>query len=213
MRRLTTLTPLALLSGLLVGCTGDDRPDPDATALPERARLADAPVPVARALLTGPDGVDHGEVTFREIEGHVTREIEGHVTVEVKVVGAPEGKHAIHLHESGDCSASDFASAGGHFAPDGNPHGAPDDDRHHAGDFGNVTIDGSGTGSKELRTDAITVSAGPRSVLGRAVILHAGADDFTSQPAGSAGARIACGEVRLVDRNAGVPPADPNAYP
>ncbi|HKC24001.1 MAG TPA: superoxide dismutase family protein [Thermoanaerobaculia bacterium] len=118
------------------------------------------------------------------------------VRVSVDVSGAPEGVHAVHLHEKGDCSAPDATSAGGHFNPSGMPHGAPDAPNHHAGDFGNMTVGADGKGHVALTTRMLTVSAGPNSVLGRGIIVHAKADDLQTQPTGNAGGRIGCGVVR-----------------
>lgn len=121
------------------------------------------------------------------------------IRIAVSVENASPGSHGIHVHATGDCSAADFASAGGHFAPDGNPHGGPDSERHHAGDLGNIEVGESGRGSLTLTTDALTLKPGDRSVLDRAVVIHAKPDDLSSQPSGSSGERIACGVVRAVE--------------
>ncbi len=128
-----------------------------------------------------------GTVSFQEMAGGVH--------VEARVEGAPPGTHGFHLHETGDCSAADFASAGGHFNPEGVAHGAPEAEPHHAGDFGNIEIGADGTGSLSLHSTKLAIAAGPNSVVGRAVILHAQADDLATQPTGNAGGRIACGVV------------------
>jgi len=116
-----------------------------------------------------------------------------HVIVEVS--NAPQGVHAVHLHEKGDCSAPDAASAGGHFNPTGMAHGSPDAPAHHAGDFGNMTVGEDGHGKLELDSTMLTVAPGDRSVVGRAIVVHAKADDMTTQPSGNAGERIGCGVV------------------
>jgi Cu-Zn family superoxide dismutase len=118
------------------------------------------------------------------------------VKVAVDVKGAPEGQHAVHLHEKGDCSAPDATSAGGHFNPGAMQHGAPDAPNHHAGDFGNRTVGADGNGHVELTTKALTVADGPNSVKGRAIIVHAKVDDMQTQPTGNAGGRIGCGVVK-----------------
>lgn len=120
---------------------------------------------------------------------------DGRVNVTVRLSGVPEGVHGFHIHERGDCGDAGN-NAGGHFAPEGNPHGAPGDPPHHAGDFGNVTADAQGNVRAEFMSNAITLGTGERSVIGRAVILHASPDDLTTQPTGNAGARIACGVIR-----------------
>ncbi len=132
-----------------------------------------------------------GTVTFSESEGSV--QIVAHIE------GAPVGTHGFHIHEVGDCSASDFTSAGGHFNPAAVDHAGPDDAVRHAGDLGNVVVGEDGTAHHELTSDLITLGEGEHSVMGRAVILHQDADDLTSQPTGAAGARIGCGVIRADD--------------
>jgi Cu-Zn family superoxide dismutase len=117
------------------------------------------------------------------------------VHVVVDVVNAPEGVHAVHLHEKGDCSAPDATSAGGHFNPMKMEHGSPDAPTHHAGDFGNMTVGGEGHGHLELDSTMLTVTAGDHSVVGHAVVVHAKEDDMHTQPTGNAGARLGCGVV------------------
>jgi len=128
-----------------------------------------------------------GTATFTEKDGGVD--------VVVDVSGAPAGTHAVHLHEKGDCSAPDATSAGGHFNPTNVPHGAPDAPQHHAGDFGNMTVGADGKGHLTLHSGMLTVGPGPGSVIGHAIIVHANADDMTTQPTGNAGGRIGCGVV------------------
>ncbi|MFO7769161.1 MAG: superoxide dismutase family protein [bacterium] len=141
----------------------------------------------AVAVLHAPDGSPRGTVTFTDTE-------EG-VRVVADVRGLEPGAHGFHLHEYGDCTASDFTSAGGHFNPTGAPHGGPDDPQHHAGDFGNIMVGEEGTGHAKLVSQMISLDPGPASILGRAVIIHEGEDDLESQPTGSAGGRAACGVV------------------
>jgi len=128
-----------------------------------------------------------GKATFDEKSGGVL------VTIEVS--GAKPGMHGVHLHETGDCSAPDAKSAGGHFNPDSSTHGAPNVDPHHAGDFGNISVGADGKGKLKLMVKGLTVAPGPHSVVGRAVVVHADVDDLKSQPAGNSGARFACGVV------------------
>jgi Cu-Zn family superoxide dismutase len=125
---------------------------------------------------------------------HFTQNADGTVEVQVDLTGVPAGTHGFHVHEKGDCG-DDAKNAGGHFNPTSMPHGAPDATSHHAGDFGNVTADANGAVHTSFTTRSITVAAGPNTVIGHAVVLHGAADDLTSQPAGNAGARIACGVV------------------
>ena len=120
----------------------------------------------------------------------------GGVRVEVHIENAPPGVHGLHVHETGDCSAPDASSAGGHFNPGGMPHAAPSDTSRHAGDLGNITIEANGTGHLELVSDLLTVRTGPNSVVGKAVIFHEKADDLKTQPTGDAGGRLGCGVVQ-----------------
>jgi Cu-Zn family superoxide dismutase len=127
---------------------------------------------------------------------NLTQRGDGAVDVEVHLTGVPEGVHGFHIHEKGDCGDNGNA-AGGHYNPTGTPHGAPSDDAHHAGDFGNVTADSQGVVHANFTTRSITVAAGPNTAVGHAVILHANPDDLKTQPTGNAGGRIACGVVQM----------------
>lgn len=118
----------------------------------------------------------------------------GGVAVSATLKGLAPGVHGFHVHEFGDCTAPDATSAGGHFNPKGNPHGAPTDSAHHAGDLGNVTAAADGTATLQW-TDAGMRLDGPDGVVGHAVIVHASPDDLKTQPTGNAGGRVACGVV------------------
>ncbi|MGI9296049.1 MAG: superoxide dismutase family protein [Pseudomonadales bacterium] len=116
--------------------------------------------------------------------------------VTIKVTGLSPGDHGLHIHEIGDCSAADGKSAGGHFNPAASEHGAPGSAAHHVGDLGNITADEEGNASTEMEAAELSFS-GDNSILNRAVIVHADADDLRSQPTGAAGARVACGVIHL----------------
>jgi superoxide dismutase, Cu-Zn family len=90
----------------------------------------------------------------------------------------------------------DATSAGGHFNPEGHPHALPDQEKRHAGDFGNLKADGDGNATLTLTVDNITLNCGGHGILGRAVIVHAKPDDG-GQPTGNAGDRIGAGVIGL----------------
>lgn len=106
--------------------------------------------------------------------------------------------HAIHIHEKGDCSAADATSAGGHFNPEQQPHGRAGSGPHHGGDMDNIVADGNGVARVDVRALGVSLGGGSTNIGDRAVVVHAAADDYRSQPAGNAGARVACGVIRLV---------------
>ena len=120
------------------------------------------------------------------------------VTVSVNLSGLTPGEHGFHIHEKGDCSASDFSSAGPHFNPTGESHGGPQHTMRHRGDLGNLTADAHGKVAAEF-SDSVLSLHGEHSIIGRSVIVHAGKDDLVSQPAGNAGPREGCGVVRQVE--------------
>lgn len=121
---------------------------------------------------------------------------EGKVAVTGDVNGLTPGLHGFHVHELGDCSAPDGTSAGGHFNPENKKHGAPAELERHVGDLGNLEADANGRAFYNWQ-DPLLVLSGPNSIIGRAVIVHAGADDLTSQPTGAAGGRAACGVIGI----------------
>lgn len=105
---------------------------------------------------------------------------------------------AFHVHERGDCSAVDASSAGAHFNPTNQPHGRTSAGAHHLGDMDNLRADAQGRVNVDVRLPAVTLGGGaPNDIAGRALIVHANADDYRSQPAGNAGARVSCGIIRV----------------
>ncbi|HEX3582106.1 MAG TPA: superoxide dismutase family protein [Thermoanaerobaculia bacterium] len=160
------------------------------TALFLFAACAHTKMPMAVATLQ-PLGssTGHGNVHFQQQK-------EG-VEVTVDLTGlAPNSTHGFHVHDKGSCA--DFGNAAGpHYNPTNAPHAAPDAASHHAGDFGNVIADANGEVHTSFMTHSISVG-GMNDVIGHAVILHANPDDLTSQPAGNAGPRIACGVVEAM---------------
>lgn len=193
----------------------EQQPAPPVEAAPAEPAMPAAPSvpPVGQE----PAQINRLVVTMGSTEGNSAK---GELTLSpdnrgLRITGSLTGlkaksEHGFHVHQNGDCSAADGSSAGDHFNPTGAPHGNPTGDesgaQHHAGDMPNVVADDKGNANVDLRVQGVTLGdGGENDVLGKAVILHADADDYSSQPAGNAGARIACGVI--------APPAPPEAAP
>jgi Cu-Zn family superoxide dismutase len=112
---------------------------------------------------------------------------------------APNSEFGFHIHEVGDCSSGDGMSTKGHFNPFGKPHAQAGLMDRHAGDLPSIRSDKNGHVAMVEDVDVITVTPGPASIVGRGLIVHAQADDYKTQPTGNAGARSACGVIRLVE--------------
>jgi len=127
----------------------------------------------------------------------VFTEKNGTVTMVANMSGLTPGEHAIHLHEKADCSAADGSSAGGHWNPTFKKHGKWGDAEHHKGDIGNFTADANGNAVVKFATSEWCIGCGDatKDITGKGLIVHKGTDDFVSQPAGNAGARVACAGV------------------
>jgi Cu-Zn family superoxide dismutase len=113
------------------------------------------------------------------------------------LTGLSEGPHGIHLHTVGKCEGPAFTSAGGHFNPSGSKHGFMTAAGHHAGDMPNIIAPASGAYSFQFMVDGVklTGATGLLDADGAAIVIHATADDYTTDPAGASGARIACGVI------------------
>lgn len=126
----------------------------------------------------------------------------GQVHIVVLLDGIPEGTHGIHIHETGDCSAADFTSAGGHLAG-ARDHGVLADDGPHPGDLPNAHVDADGRLGVEIFNPLLTLEEAGESAIfdadGSAFIVHADPDDYEGQPSGAAGERIACGVFERAD--------------
>ena len=148
----------------------------------------DAP-PATASLQPTKGSKTFGEATFEQV-GNKVRAV-------VYVQGLKPGSaHGLHIHEAGDCSSGDGMSAKGHFNPQAKPHGAPDSSERHAGDLPALQAAKNGRGKVDTEVGIISVTPGPTSIVGRAVIVHADPDDYKTQPTGNAGARLACGVIQ-----------------
>jgi len=145
----------------------------------------------AKAALKTADGEDAGSVTLTQTPRGVL--------LALSVKGLPPGEHAFHVHAVGKCEPP-FDSAGGHFNPDGHKHGMLAAEGAHAGDMPNLHIPAGGELTVEVLNTSITLEKGkPNSVFdtdGSAIVIHAGKDDYSTDPTGNAGGRIACGVVQ-----------------
>jgi Cu-Zn family superoxide dismutase len=120
------------------------------------------------------------------------------VTMTAVVGGLTEGTHAIHIHETADCSSVDGKSTGGHWNPTNEPHGKwGSTDGFHKGDIGNLIANANGNATITMTTDKWCIGCGDanKDVLGKAIIIHEGIDDFKTQPTGDAGGRVSCGGI------------------
>ncbi len=145
----------------------------------------------AKAELKDTKGKDAGSAQLTEDPGGVA------LSVEAKGL-EKEGEHGIHFHEKGDCSSSDFKSAGEHFNPTNAKHGLENPEGPHAGDLPNMTVNEDGTAAYQATTGQVTLSEGKTSVFdsdGSALVIHEKADDQKTDPAGDSGDRLACGEI------------------
>lgn len=128
----------------------------------------------------------------------VFEESEGTVKMTTVIQGLSEGTHAIHIHAKADCSSPDGKSTGGHWNPTAQPHGAwGDATGYHKGDIGNFEADANGNGTITFKTNEWCIGCGDdkKDIVGKAIIVHQGTDDLTSQPSGAAGKRISCGGI------------------
>ena len=107
----------------------------------------------------------------------------------------PNAQHGFHLHEKGDCSSGDGMSAGGHFNPSSQPHGQHAAAMHHAGDLPSLKADASGVARFTFESTGISVGSGTGNIVGRGLIVHRDPDDYTTQPTGNSGPRLACAVV------------------
>lgn len=171
--------PLVLSASMLAAC-GSNIP------------LGSMGAPQARAV------AQLGSASGSQVGGMVTfTEAPGGMRVAGEVRGLrPNAEHGFHVHEKGDCTAPDATSAGGHFNPGGHAHGAPGQGSHHAGDLRNLRADGNGVARIDQMVPMLRVSEGATAIVGRGLVVHRDPDDYSSQPAGNSGARIACAVIQ-----------------
>lgn len=206
MKTWMTLSSSLVLGIAIAACASQPAEPP---AAPEAAPPAVEPppaaaaeTPAAPAEAAAPAAPKSIEVTLEAKSGSklagkaVLTETEGGVHVVLTVEGISPGEHGTHVHDKGDCSAADGASAGGHFNPQTHDHGLPGAPKRHLGDLGNITIGKDGKGSLDITAPGANLKAtDAASFVGRAIIIHAKKDDG-GQPTGNAGDRVGCGVIK-----------------
>jgi len=183
---------LALSSVLWVGC--DKGPKAEKKASPEAAK--EAPKEAAKELVASADlldgkGMKVGTAKFTQLK-------EG-VRIHAELSKLPPGMHAMHLHTVGECHGPDFKTAGAHFNPFEKKHGLKNPQGPHAGDLPNFEVKSDGTATVDVTATLVTLADGKNSLFqpgGTCIVIHEKADDETSDPAGNAGPRLACGVIK-----------------
>lgn len=190
----TSLFILAITLGFAVSCKKEvkentETSSPDQKEAPAPAK-AEKETKLKVALNPKSESKVNGNVVFTEENGTV------HMVALLE--GLDAGTHAIHLHEKADCSSADGKSTGGHWNPTAQPHGKwGNESGYHKGDIGNFVADEQGNGVVTFDTNEWCIGCGDetKDILGKAIIVHQGTDDFTSQPSGAAGSRVSCGGI------------------
>jgi Cu-Zn family superoxide dismutase len=205
MRIRTSLLTGILATTIAIGGGLASAQDSSPVASPGASPAASPEVPwtsggvpvIDRIPLGTPNGAIAAYATLEQGEGGVTIRVESTVDSTLE-----PGTHGIHIHEVGACDASGstpYASAGGHFNPDGSSHGGPEEEDSHAGDLGNLEVSEDGTIEFEVTSDRVSLDRDAENTLvgpnGSAIIIHAGEDDLETDPSGESGDRVACGII------------------
>jgi Cu-Zn family superoxide dismutase len=212
MRKLNVTFAILGLSAFVasVGCGGSQPPaeappsaeppapppePPPAEPAPAAAPAAEAPPAAAPAPRTIEVALQAKSGSKLSGKATLTETPDG-VKVAISIENVKPGDHGAHVHEKGDCSAADGASAGGHFNPGAHPHALPATNPRHLGDLGNIVVGKDGKGTSEITIAGANLKPGDaNSFDGRAIIIHEKKDDG-GQPTGNAGGRIGCGEIK-----------------
>jgi len=176
-------------------------------SLPQRLRFRKTSLLFFLGVCSIAGAVDQLEIPLKNEAGvqigtAKLKQLKQGLKIELEVKGLKPGEHAFHIHEKGSCNPPDFASAGEHFSPQGRKHGYDTTHGPHEGDMPNLIVGTDGAARVEVINTHVSLSSGATSLLkkgGTSLVIHARPDDYQSQPAGEAGARIACGEIRSDD--------------
>jgi Cu-Zn family superoxide dismutase len=217
MKKLQSFLPSLALCVLLASCSGNETRSIDTENTDERSTdntvganitsdttmgsMADSDSAGAMMMTAGKTA----EATIASASGSgltgkaTFTETGGAVRLVLTVEKAAPGSHAVHLHQNGDCSKPDATSAGPHWNPTKNPHGKRGEGQHHAGDMPNMEVGQDGKGRLEVTVNEWKIGGSDTTanIINKAIIVHAKADDYKSQPAGNAGDRIGCGVVTM----------------
>ncbi|MEN1968808.1 superoxide dismutase family protein [Lentibacillus sp. N15] len=187
---------LLTIAIVLTACSGnadkDNSNKKDTTDKEETATQQDKDAQKVQVDLNNGEDESVGTATLTQDSDGVEITLEGE--------NLPKGTHAFHIHEKGQCEAPAFESAGGHFNPDDTKHGFDASDGPHAGDMPNIEVGEDGTVKQSFLVKNVTLKKGEKNSLlrndGTSLVIHEGADDGKSQPAGDAGDRLACGPIK-----------------
>ncbi|BDU18456.1 superoxide dismutase family protein [Lysobacter auxotrophicus] len=195
----TALTPVLLAASVLALSACSSSSPTKSTAPAESTTTATPSAPAAKSTAKSAT-VNLASASGSLVSGKLTVVPMGngvHLTGEIGGL-SPGSTHAIHIHEKGDCSAADASSAGGHFNPSAQPHGKVGSGAHHGGDMDNLVANAEGVAQVNQHAEGVTLGGGAANdVAGKAVIVHAAADDYRTQPTGNAGGRVACGVITV----------------
>ena len=195
----TALTPVLLAASVLALSACSSSSPTKSTAPAESTTTATPSAPAAKSTAKSAT-VNLASASGSLVSGKLTVVPMGngvHLTGEIGGL-SPGSTHAIHIHEKGDCSAADASSAGGHFNPSAQPHGKVGSGAHHGGDMDNLVANAEGVAQVNAHAEGVTLGGGAANdVAGKAVIVHAAADDYRTQPTGNAGGRVACGVITV----------------
>lgn len=188
-----SLVAIALIA--FIGCK-ENKKDAEEIVFEKTEKVVKAavkkttPKSVSFALESKSESTTVGKAEFTEVNGMVR--------FEMKLSGLTEGVHAVHIHEKADCSSPDGKSSGGHWNPTMAKHGKwGDAEGFHKGDIGNLTAGENGDGGISMETDEWCIGCDDenKNIIGKAIIVHQGVDDYTTQPTGAAGGRVSCGGI------------------
>jgi Cu-Zn family superoxide dismutase len=204
--RPTSLLPFStslLAIAMLTACGKAESPSEPAATAATAEPAAPMPVPADAAPPAGMNAASRIAAKLSPTQGNTANgELQlVHEGMAVHITGSltglkPNAEFGFHIHEKGDCSAPDASSAGGHFNPTNAQHGNPQGESHHAGDMMNAKSDAQGNATVDAVASGVSLGTGQADdVSGKAIVLHQQPDDYSSQPAGNSGARIACAVI------------------